>query len=126
MGQQQLLLIVLGVIIVAIAVVIGIKLFQQGSIENKRDIVVNECQHLATLAIEYSKKPTALGGGGYTFTGWSVPSQLQNTVNGSYTATVTGNKVVIIGTGSEVVSGSDSIEVQTTIIGDSISTKIIN
>jgi len=126
MGQQQLLLIVLGVIIVGIAIVIGLNLFQQASIDNKRDVVVNECQHLATLAIEYSMKPSSLGGGGNTFTGWTIPSQLNNTVNGSYTAQVSGNKVVITGTGSEVVSGEDSIEVKTTIVGDSIITKIIH
>lgn len=126
MGQQQLLLIVLGVIIVGIAIVVGLAVFQQASIDNKRDVVVNECQHLATLAIEYSKKPSALGGGGNAFTGWTIPSQLDNTVNGTYTANVQRNKVVITGTGSEVVSGSDSIEVQTTIIGDSIRTKIIH
>jgi len=126
MGQQQLLLIVLGVIIVGIAIVVGLALFHQASIDNKRDVVVNECQHLATLAIEYSKKPSSLGGGGNSFAGWSIPSQLNNTVNGSYSATVNGNKVVITGTGSEAVSGEDSIEVKTTIIGDSIITKIIH
>jgi hypothetical protein len=126
MGQQQLLLIVLGTIIIGIAVVIGINLFQQDSIDNKRDIVVNECQNLATLAVQYYQKPAALAGGGNSFTGWSVPNDLKSTANGSYSATVSGNKVVITGMGNEVVSGSDSIEVQTTVIGDSIITKIIN
>jgi hypothetical protein len=126
MGQQQLLLIVLGTIIVGIAIVIGINLFQQGSVSNKTDVVVNECQHLATLALQYSKKPTELAGGGNTFTGWSVPHNLATTTNGSYSAAVSGNKVVITGIGNEVVSGSDSIKVVTTVIGDSISTKIVN
>ncbi len=42
MGQQQLLLIVLGVIIVGIAVILGIVLFRQNSIDQKRDLLINE------------------------------------------------------------------------------------
>ena len=41
MGQQQLLLIVLGVIVVGIAVVVGINLFNANSISSDRDGVVS-------------------------------------------------------------------------------------
>ncbi len=74
MGQQQLLLIVVGLIIIAIAIIIGIDLFTASSAENKRDLVINECVNLATLAQQYYKKPTILGGGGNSFSGWQIPN----------------------------------------------------
>lgn len=126
MGQQQLLLIVLGVIIVGIAVLVGILLFQQNSIEEKRDMVINESLQIAQLAKAYYLKPTSLAGGNYSFAGWQVPKNFENGVNGSYTALVTANKVEIIGIGNEVVSGNDLIQIKTIITRDTIITEIIH
>jgi hypothetical protein len=39
MGQQQLLLIILGVIIVGIAIAVGLQLFQSGSIGANQDAI---------------------------------------------------------------------------------------
>ena len=69
MGQQQLLLIVLGVIIVGIAVVVGINLFNANAKEAAKDGVVSDCTNLGAMAQQYYKKPTSMGGGGNTFTG---------------------------------------------------------
>ena len=67
MGQQQLLLIVLGVIIVGIAVVVGINLFNANARESTKDTMVSEATNLGAMAQQYFKKPIALGGGGNTF-----------------------------------------------------------
>ena len=72
MGQQQLLLIVLGVIIVGIAVVVGINLFNANAEESAKDTLVSEGINLGALAQQHFKKPTALGGGGNTFAGFTV------------------------------------------------------
>jgi len=101
MGQQQLLLIVLGVIIVGIAVVVGINVFTASSFQSNQDAVVADCTTLASMAQQYYRKPTALGGGGNTFTGWAIPAQLAATGNGTYTAAVTPQQVVITGVGTE-------------------------
>jgi hypothetical protein len=75
MGQQQLLLIVLGVIIVGIAVVVGINLFNANAEESAKDTVVSEATNLGAMAQQYFKKPVALGGGGNTFVGFgSAPT----------------------------------------------------
>jgi len=75
MGQQQLLLIVLGVIIVGIAVVVGINLFNANAEESTKDTLVSEGTNLGAMAQQYFKKPVALGGGGNNFTGFgSDPS----------------------------------------------------
>ena len=106
MGQQQLLLIVLGVIVVGIAVVVGINLFTANAVSSNRDGVVADLNNLGTMAQQHYRKPTSMGGGGYTFTGWTVPNELDTTPNGIYTATVAAQTVTLVGKGNEKNAGS--------------------
>ncbi len=85
MGQQQLLLIVLGVIIVGIAIVVGINMFNASAEQATRDDLTNQGMHLASLAQQYYKKPGAMGGGGNSFVGFSIPTGLDSTANGKWT-----------------------------------------
>ncbi|MFI5237445.1 MAG: hypothetical protein ACHQLA_05885 [Ignavibacteriales bacterium] len=107
MGQQQLLLIVLGVIIVGIAVVVGINLFNANAEESTKDGVVSDCTNLGAMAQQYYKKPTSMGGGGNDFTGWVVPGTgvtggLDSTAYGNYAASgASATQVVITGTPHE-------------------------
>ena len=126
MGQQQLLLIILGVIVVGVAIALAMSLFRANAIDRKREILVNESHNIGSIAISYYKKPQMMGGGGKNFTGWQIPIQLQSTVNGSYTAQVSANNVVITGTGTEVVTENDSIKVETTVTSNEINSIIIN
>jgi len=88
MGQQQLLLIVLGVIIVGIAVVVGINLFNANAEEAAKDGVVSDCTNLGAMAQQHYKKPAAMGGGGNSFVNWDVPSSLVRTANMSEDVTI--------------------------------------
>ena len=127
MGQQQLLMIVLALIIVAIAIAISISLFRSNAIEGKRDILIEETTSLGVMAIQYYKKPQAMGGGGRSFLGWTIPSQMVTTVNGNFmTASIEADEVRITGTGSEVVTGNDSIKVETVVRAEEMYTTIIN
>jgi hypothetical protein len=83
MGQQQLLLIVLGVIIVGIAIVVGINLFNANAEESAIDTAVSEGVNLGAMAQQYFKKPEALGGGGNAWDEWelTVPGNLTSTSN---------------------------------------------
>lgn len=125
MGQQQLLLIVLGLIVVGIAVVVGINLFTANAIEAKRNNVTNDLLHLASEAQKYFKTPRAMGGGSSEFTGWRIPASLRTNADGSFTATVSADNVVLIGTGNEVVQGNDSVEVKMTVTANDYVTQII-
>ena len=125
MGQQQLLLIILGVIVVGIAIYMGIVLFRQNAIDSKRNIVTNECISLAEMAMGYYKKPASFGGGGNSFTGWDVPGELKLTESGTYFASVYSDSVVIIGTGNEIVTGNDSVKVRTTVFPKEYKTYVI-
>ena len=127
MGQQQLLLIVLAIIIVGIAIAVSIQLFRSNAIEAKRDILIEETTTLGLMAFQYFKKPAELGGGSKSFVGWTIPSQMVSTANGNFViSTVATDQVIITGTGTEVVTGTDSIEVQTIVTADEINSIIIN
>lgn len=126
MGQQQLLFILLGIIIVGIAIFVGINLFRANAIEAKRNNVTNELVNLASLAQQYYMRPSSLGGGSRSFTGWSIPIELVTTANGHYVAEIFSDSVVVNGTGNEVVTSSDSVKVKITVQSTTFRTQIIN
>ena len=64
MGQQQLLLLVLGMVIVGIAVVAGIQAFSEGRQKAATDAAVSDALRIATDIQAWVLKPQAFGGGG--------------------------------------------------------------
>lgn len=125
MGQQQLLLVIVGVIVVGIAIVAGINLFVSSAIDTKRNNLVNDCVHLASAAQQYYRKPAALGGGSDKFTGWSIPVDLQANDNGRFEAVVYSDSVVITAVGNEVVTGDDSVSVSISVMPSSYRVSIL-
>ena len=67
MGQQQLLLLVLGAIIVGLSIVVGINLFSQGALKANEDAVRQDILTMMSRAEEFYRKPEMLGGGGKDF-----------------------------------------------------------
>ena len=63
MGQQQLLLLVLGIVIVGLAVVVGIQAFSENQKKANADAVVNDAIRIASDAQAWKLKPAAFGGG---------------------------------------------------------------
>ena len=125
MGQQQLLLIVLGVIIVGIAVVVGINLFNANAEESTKDGVVSDCTNLGAMSQQYYKKPTSMGGGGNSFVGWVLPGTgvaggLDSTAYGMYTANAVAASVTITGTPHEY-----DWTVETTVTATTIVTEVL-
>jgi len=130
MGQQQLLLIVLGVIIVGIAVVVGINVFTASSASANRDAVISDLTNLAAMAQQYYRKPGALGGGGNKFDGWTVPPQLVKTPNMSANVTVSGatgdGPLILTGTGTETGNnGTTPVQVRMNVLPSRIDSTII-
>jgi hypothetical protein len=90
MGQQQLLLIVLGVIIVGVAVVLGIQYFGVGAEESAKDELVSHSLTIGANAQQWFKKPTTMGGGGLSFVGFDSQFnnnlvKLHSSTSGTYT-----------------------------------------
>jgi len=71
MGQQQLLLLVLGIVIVGLAVVVGIQAFGENQKKANSDALVNDVVRIASDAQAWNLKPTAFGGGAGSFLGVS-------------------------------------------------------
>ena len=104
MGQQQLLLIVLGTIIVGVAVVVGINMFTTGAINSERDALILDVNTVAASAASYWRKPAALGGGARSFVGVSDITSFgsdSSTMNGNFVmSSVTVNQFVLTATGA--------------------------
>ncbi len=130
MGQQQLLLIILGVIIVGIAVAVGITMFQDNAISANKDAVINDLVQLAAKAQQHYRKPTSLGGGGNSYTGIDsagslVSAAFHHNDNGVYVVTTTGaTSIKITGYGrSQDANGSYPTIVMTVLpTGNSLGT----
>jgi hypothetical protein len=134
MGQQQLLLIILGTIVVGIAVVVGITIFQDNAISANRDAVTNDLVALGARAQQYYRRPIAVGGGGTSFEGLTMgklvgPATGDQWVNPNGTYSIDGTptklEVDMKGIGFEKTDGK-FVEVHCRVIMDSLQTTVIN
>ena len=101
MGQQQLLLLVLSVIIVGIAVVVGINMFSTSAESANVEAVYNDLMHLASLAQQYYIKPTSMAGGGNSFVSISMKNLIPSAATGTYT-NENGSYTCGVGTATQV------------------------
>jgi len=149
MGQQQLLLIVLGVIIVGIAVAVGINMFSSSAVDANRDAITADLAHLGSKAQQHYKKPTTMGGGGNDFNGFTLGTLDQSNTNGAYrlatsapTSLVTAapaattsntsisgsnSTIYIVGYGTETGrDGTNLVMAYATVTASGITTTILN
>ncbi len=87
MGQQQLLIIILGIIIVGIALAVGISLFSASAIQANKDAIINDLNNLAANAYQYSVRPSSMGGGNGMYNRYKIPTLLRSNENASYSCT---------------------------------------
>lgn len=124
MGQQQLLLIILGVIIIGIAVAVGTSLFVDAAQASNRDAVTMDLYHLATIAQKHYRTPTSLGGGGNRFENFTFPPNLAENANGAYEhikQTHARNHIHFEGTGIETGrDGANPIRVEVRVEIDTV------
>jgi hypothetical protein len=84
LGQQQLLLIVLGVIVVGIAIAVGITMFRSNTQSSNRDQIISDLERLGSIAQEYYKKPISMAGGAYDFKGFALSATDTGNADGSF------------------------------------------
>lgn len=107
MGQQQLLLIILGVIIVGIAIAVGLSMFTAQSVGANRDAIIADLTNLAANAYQHRIRPTTMGGGGGDYTTYTIPPSLASNENGTYTlGTVTATSIQFTGVSAQYTSDS--------------------
>jgi hypothetical protein len=97
MGQQQLLLIIVGILIVAIGIAVGLQMLAAGGITVNRDAIVNDMNIIASSAQQHYVRPISLGGGGGTFNGYNLPQRLSQTGNAEYRVDGGANVLEIVG-----------------------------
>jgi hypothetical protein len=128
MGQTQLLLVILGVILVGIAIFIGIRMFQHSAVEDNRDAVMGDLNSLGARAMAYYWKPATQGGGNKSFDGVTMSKIFPNSenVNGRYyVESAAGDNCALVGVG-RIISGSDSIRVRLRVTPERNTVEIIN
>ena len=128
MGQTQLLLVILGVIIVGIAIFIGVQYFQHNSIDSVRSAVMTDLNNLASRALAYYVKPATQGGGNKKFDGVTISKifPMAENVNGCYyVESAQGDNCAIVGVG-KALSGADSIRIRIRITPARNTIEIIN
>ncbi len=107
MGQQQLLLIILGVIIVGIAIAVGLQLFQSGAVDSNQDAMINDMMNITAVSDQWRIRPTSMGGGGGYFT-----DEIITRINANEGVTETAN-------GEYVITGGSAESTLITITGTS-------
>lgn len=108
MGQQQLLLLVLGIVLVAVAIVAGIFTFEDNLKKSNAESLITDAMNIAIAAQAWKVRPPTFGGQsgthrndpmdytGFTFNAISLDTP-HTTINGSFTFTADGRGLVIIG-----------------------------
>ena len=115
MGQQQLLLIILGVIVVGIAIAVGISQFGAHSTQANKDGVTSSLVNVAANAYQYRIRPATMGGGANSYSGYAIPSKMASDDNGTYTLTsASATTCVLKGTSSIDGSWSATCTVDST------------
>jgi hypothetical protein len=116
MGQQQLLLIVLGVIVVGIAVVVGMDMFSTSAALANRDAVISDLTHIITVARTHYCRPCVLAGGGNSFANFNIPTALLQNANGTFehtNANHNNDHIHFEGIGTELgEDGTDPIRIE--------------
>ena len=145
MGQQQLLLIVLSVIIVGIAVSVGVNMFQSGAVDANRQALISDVVNYASKAQRHYRTPTQLGGGSQSFDQFNLGPLYTANANGVFAiatsvpannsqvtgsiAKVSGSSgtIYIVASGNEVGDdGTNPVKVYAKVTQDSIATKLMN
>lgn len=110
MGQQQLLLIVLGIIIVGIAIAVGVTTFKSSAVDANRAQVISDLNNLAAKAQRYYRTPGSMGGGGQDYNGFAVSALDTGNANGSYSVTATApSGTAYVGGGGSISSSAQTI-----------------
>ena len=94
MGQQQLLIIILGLFIVVIAIAVGIAQFSSTSLSSNRDGIVSDLRSLGSYAYGYKLRAVPFGGGGSYYTGFIIPARFSDNAHATYAASVSRAQIV--------------------------------
>ncbi len=129
MGQTQLFLVVLGMMLIGIAIYVGISMFSANTVEDSRNAIILDLQNFAARANAYYWKPATQGGGGKSFNGISMAQvyPMAENPNARYSIESAQNdQCIISGVGKVVTTNGDSIRVRIRVTTQRNIVEIIN
>ncbi len=129
MGNQQLLIIAIAAVVLAVAVAVGVTMFRDQAASSNRDELQMDLAQLGVRAQTYFRRPTTLGGGGGSFAGLTMQrltSRVTN-LNGSYSLSPdpvpgSASSVKITGIGTETAQDGSQVKVVMQVFPDSMLT----
>jgi hypothetical protein len=108
MGQSQLLIIAISVLIVGIAILTGTGFFEADDIDANKKAMIDDFHHIAINAVRYHRRIPALGGGGYKFDGYVLPVGYRSNLNGRYSLTIVNSQTLEV-TGLSALDSTDTM-----------------
>ena len=114
MGQTQLFLVMLGLLIIGVAIYVGLRMFGANTEEDTRNAIIQDLQTFSSHALAYCSKSTSQGGGDKSFSGVTIRQiypMVENENARYYVESATDDQCIIDGVG-KIVSGDDSIRVR--------------
>jgi len=84
MGQQQLLFVILGIIVIGIAIAAGISMFESQNVLTNRDSIISDLNELAANVYQFRGKLRTMGGGQGDYSTYTIPSMMATNVNATY------------------------------------------
>ena len=128
MGQNQLILIVLGALLVGLAIYAAVTMFGTSAEESTRKAMINDLTTFANTARVWYTTPVTHSGGGGSFTGLT-PGRIGVTDNANaryYIESASGDLCLITGVGKIVAGNDDSVKVRVRITPQRNQIEILN
>ena len=129
MGQTQLFLVVLGMMLICIAIYVGVSMFSANTVEDSRNAIILDLQNFAARANAFYWKPMTQGGGGKSFAGITMSQvyPMNENPNARYfIESAQDDQCVISGVGKIVTTNGDSIRVRIRVTTLRNITEILN
>jgi hypothetical protein len=128
MGQNQLLLIMAGVLLAGLAIYVALTMFGASAEDSTRKAMINDLTAFANSARVWYGQSVAQGGGGGAFDGLS-PGRIGMTDNANaryFIESASGDLCLITGMGKIVASNNDSVKVRVRITPQRNQIEILN
>lgn len=112
MGQQQLLLIILALILVGIAIAAGLSIFNAQRVKTNLDDIISDLNLLAANAYQYRGRPTTMSGGQGSYIGYIIPKIMASNESANYKiSNQTVSSIIIIATSVQNTANSVTVVV---------------
>ena len=98
MGQQQLILILLAILVIGVAIAAALGLFGSNEAHTNKLAIVNDLNNIRAMAFKFRIRPGTMAGGAGSFEGFTLPTRYTSNENATYTLTVAADEITVVAT----------------------------